>query len=309
MNRVTRYFIAVFSVLALAWPVYAGDASAEAPQVDIKSMLFGHIGDSYEWHITTVGDKDIVIPLPVIVHSSTGWHCFLSSRLEDGPYEGLYCASGGRYDGKIVERNADGNEVRPFDISITKNVAGLMINGLIVVLLILGCSRWYRKHDVLNEAPTGLAAVIEPVVTFINDDVVKNSIPEEHSARYAPYLLTVFFFILVNNLMGIVPVFPGPVVAESPRAADSFHGTSRRIYQTFRPDDKAFCQYHGWTCGNSQFCLDNFPDGADGSCGEWLDVIHIGHIRHFHGFSRVARRLYTGLCFYNAFGSVHRSCP
>ena len=209
MNRVTRYFIAVFSVLALAWPVYAGDASAEAPQVDIKSMLFGHIGDSYEWHITTVGDKDIVIPLPVIVHSSTGWHCFLSSRLEDGPYEGLYCASGGRYDGKIVERDADGNEVRPFDISITKNVAGLMINGLIVVLLILGCSRWYRKHDVLNEAPTGLAAVIEPVVTFINDDVVKNSIPEEHSARYAPYLLTVFFFILVNNLMGIVPVFPG----------------------------------------------------------------------------------------------------
>ena len=180
-----------------------------APDVDIKSMLFGHIGDSYQWHITKIGQTDIVIPLPVIVHSSTGWHCFMSSKLEEGPYKGLYCAEGGKYDGKIVEKDASGNEIRPLDISITKNVAGLMINSLIVVLLILGCSRWYRKHDVLKEAPTGLAAVLEPVITFINDDVIKAVIPEHQSRRYAPYLLTAFFFILVNNLMGIIPVFPG----------------------------------------------------------------------------------------------------
>ena len=224
MDRITRYIISLFTALAVSVAALAANAGPEAadetvsasqsgtetPQVDIKSMLFGHIGDSYQWHITQIGDKHIIIPLPVIVYSkSTGWHCFLSSELEDGPYKGLYCAEGGKYDGKIVEKDASGKEIRPLDISITKNVAGLMINSLIVVLLILGCSRWYRKHDVLKEAPTGMAAVLEPVITFINDDVIKAAIPGDHSRKYAPYLLTAFFFILVNNLMGIVPVFPG----------------------------------------------------------------------------------------------------
>ena len=230
MGRIIRHIIAI--IAAVTFPVAAltandakgpaaGDtaslpreAAAEtaeetAPVIDIKAMLFGHIGDSYQWHITKIGDKDIIIPLPVIVHSSTGWHVFLSSRLEEGPYKGLYCAEGGKYDGKIVEKDASGNEIRPLDISITKNVAGLMINGIIVVLLVLACSRRYRKHDVLKEAPTGVAAVLEPVINFINDDVIKAAIPGNHSRKYAPYLLTAFFFILVNNLMGIVPVFPG----------------------------------------------------------------------------------------------------
>ena len=212
MKKTARYLVSVLSILMLCAPAFAAGTDGkgtESEDIDIKSMLFGHIGDSYGWHVTKIGEKEITLPLPVIVKSSTGWHCFMSSRLEEGPYEGLYVAEGGKYDGKIVEKDASGNEIRPFDISITKNVAGLMINSIIVVLLILGCSRWYRKHDVLKEAPTGVAAVIEPVVTFINDDVIKGSIPEEHSAKYAPYLLTVFFFILVNNLMGIVPVFPG----------------------------------------------------------------------------------------------------
>ena len=230
MGRIIRHIIAI--IAAVTFPVAAltandakgpaagdtaslpreaaaGRAEETAPDIDIKAMLFGHIGDSYEWHITKIGNKDIIIPLPVIVHSSTGWHVFLSSRLEEGPYKGLYCAEGGKYDGKIVEKDASGNEIRPLDISITKNVAGLMINGIIVVLLVLACSRWYRKHDVLKEAPTGVAAVLEPVINFINDDVIKAAIPGNHSRKYAPYLLTAFFFILVNNLMGIVPVFPG----------------------------------------------------------------------------------------------------
>ncbi len=232
MKRIGKYIISLIAVPAMSVSVMAAepavtgqDTPADTPEVteqaeaaanssedssiDIKSLIFGHIGDAYEWHITKIGQKDIVIPLPVIVRSSTGWHCFLSSKLEEGPYKGLYCAEGGKYDGKIVEKDASGNEIRPLDISITKNVAGLMINAVIVVLLILGCARWYRKHDVLKEAPKGVAAIIEPVVTFINDDVIKGSIPAEVSGKYAPYLLTVFFFILVNNLMGIIPVFPG----------------------------------------------------------------------------------------------------
>ena len=204
----TRQIIIILSLLVFPATAFAAGQGEEEP-LDVKTMLFEHIGDSYQWHITRIGDKDISVPLPVIVKSSTGWHCFLSSRLEEGPYEGLYLAEGGKYDGKIVEKDASGNEVRPFDISVTKNVLGLMINSLILVILVLGCSRWYRKHDVLKEAPTGVASLMEPVIEMINDDVIKGSIPGKLGEKFAPYLLTAFFFILVNNLMGIVPVFPG----------------------------------------------------------------------------------------------------
>ena len=184
-------------------------AASEAEDFDIQSLLFGHIQDSYEWHITDIGDRSIRISLPVIVRSSTGWHCFMSSKLEDGAeYEGLFISSSDRNEGKIVELDASGQEVRPLDISITKNVLALMINSAILVILILACARWYRRHDALGEAPSGVAAVLEPVIEMINDDVIKDSVGPDY-AKYSPYLLTVFFFILINNLMGIVPFFPG----------------------------------------------------------------------------------------------------
>lgn len=99
-------------------------AEQEKNTVNVKEIVFGHIGDSYEWHITAFGETHVIIPLPVIVYSSTtGWHTFLSSRLEEngGSYEGLSIApEGSKYEGKLVEYDAAGNEVRPWDISITK---------------------------------------------------------------------------------------------------------------------------------------------------------------------------------------------
>lgn len=210
-NIILSLALAAASVTAYAAEPAADGTVTEAAdeEVDVQEIIFGHIGDSYEWHITDIGDRRISISLPVIVRSSTGWHCFLSSKLEDGAeYEGLYISSSEANEGKIVERNAAGEEVRPFDISITKNVLALMINSLILVVLILCCSRWYRKHDALSEAPRGVAALFEPVIAMINDDVIKDAIGPGY-AKYSPYLLTVFFFILINNLMGIIPFFPG----------------------------------------------------------------------------------------------------
>lgn len=210
-NIILSLALAAASVTAYAAEPASDGTVTEAAdeEVDVQEIIFGHIGDSYEWHITDIGDRRISIPLPVIVRSSTGWHCFLSSKLEDGAeYEGLYISSSEANEGKIVEKNAAGEEVRPFDISITKNVLALMINSLILVVLILCCSRWYRKHDALSEAPRGVAALFEPVIAMINDDVIKDAIGPGY-AKYSPYLLTVFFFILINNLMGIVPFFPG----------------------------------------------------------------------------------------------------
>ena len=174
--------------------------------LDMEEYIFGHISDAYEWHIATVRGKHISIPLPCIIIDN-GVHVFSSSRLAHGAsYEG-YCIApkGQAHEGKIV-RASDGK--RPFDISITKNVCGLIIDSIILVVLILLCARWYRKHDVLKEAPTGLAALLEPVIMTIENDVIKDAVGPDYK-RFSPYLLTAFFFILINNLMGIVPVFPG----------------------------------------------------------------------------------------------------
>lgn len=172
----------------------------------MQKYLFGHIADAYDWHITTVNGHHVSIPLPVILIDD-GMQVFSSKKLEHGAeYHGYRIAADGEaHAGKIV-RASDGS--RPFDISITKNVCGLLIDSVLLVVLILLCARWYRKHDVLKEAPTGIAALFEPLIVTIENDVIKDAVGPEYQ-KYSPYLLTAFFFILINNLMGIVPFFPG----------------------------------------------------------------------------------------------------
>ena len=102
----------------------------------------------------------------------------------------------------------DGNLVRPFDISITKNVASLMFGSALLVLLVLSCASWYRKHDASEEAPGGFTGLMEMMIMMVHDDLIKDSVGPDYR-RYAPYLLTAFFFIFLNNLLGLVPFFPG----------------------------------------------------------------------------------------------------
>ena len=201
--------ILLVALTAFAAPLSA--AQAQEGEVDVAEMLFGHIGDSYGWHITDWNGSHVTIPLPCIVLSSTGWHVFMSSKVEHGhEYEGLFLAEEGRYEGKIVEQMADGTIARPFDISITKNVASLMITALLLIALVLGTAKWYRKHDAAEEgAPKGFAGLMEMMIMMVNDDLIKPSIGEHCYKKYAPYLLTVFFFIFLSNLLGIVPFFPG----------------------------------------------------------------------------------------------------
>lgn len=209
LRYITIILLLLVSIPGMVWAQSAGTAPQESgEELDVNELVFGHIGDAYEWHIVTLGETELSILLPVIVKSSTGWHMFSSSRLEEGEYEGLYIAKGGAYDGKIVERNDAGEEVRPFDISITKNVLGLFINSALLLVIMMSCVRWYKKHPVEQGAPKGGVGMIEALVLMVYDDVIKGCIGEDYK-RYAPYLLTAFFFVLVNNLMGLVPIFPG----------------------------------------------------------------------------------------------------
>ena len=196
-------------LLPVLLPVRAAEVPAEAGEdvqsvagegaqgLDMNEYLFGHISDAYEWHITTINEHEIVIPLPCIVIEN-GVHVFTLHHAAENGYTL-------NENGKLV--NAQTGK-RPIDISITKNVLGLMFDSVLLVVLILLCARWYRKHDVLKEKPTGLAALLEPVIVMIEQDVIKDAVGPEYK-RFSPYLLTAFFFILINNLMGIFPVFPG----------------------------------------------------------------------------------------------------
>lgn len=188
----------LISLLLLQAPVESAQED-----VPVSEIIFEHIGDDYEWHITEWKGRHVAIPLPVIVKSSTGWHVFSSARIRHGEeYEGL------RIDpesGKIVD-TATGK--RPLDISITKNVLSLMFSSLLLLVIVLLTARWYRRHDALEEAPTGLAAAMEPLVMMVHN-MARENIGEEDYRRYSPYLCMAFLWILLNNFLGIIPFFPG----------------------------------------------------------------------------------------------------
>lgn len=177
-------------------------------QIDVQEIVFSHIQDSYTWHITEIGDTEISVPLPIIVWTKEyGLDIFLSSRFnEDSVYKCYQIAEEGEYAGKIVIKGAEGNYVRPLDISMTKNVCGMLLGCLIMVATVLSVASWYKKHP--NQAPGGFVGMFEAVILYIYEDVIIKSVGKEYK-RFYSYLLTVFFFILFNNLLGMTPVFPG----------------------------------------------------------------------------------------------------
>ena len=131
MRWIRNIILAIAVALSYGITLKAGNEG----KVDVGEILFGHIGDSYGWHITEWNGRHISVPLPCIVRSSTGWHIFMSSRLEHGhTYEGLFIAEEGKYEGKIVEYGTDGGMQRPFDISITKNVASLIFTAVLLIV-------------------------------------------------------------------------------------------------------------------------------------------------------------------------------
>lgn len=210
MNKV-RYILLLLLFLLPVTASQAFAASGGQEPFDAPKVIFEHLKDAYEWHITTIGDKHISIPLPVIVYSErAGWQLFSSSVFHEGEeYNGFYLSRHGDNEGKVVERNAAGNEQRPLlDISITKNVLAIFLNGALLCIIMLLTSRWYRKRGDSNAVPRGFVGAMEAIVTMVIDDVIKPNVGEKW-ARFTPYLLTVFFFILLSNLMGLIPIFPG----------------------------------------------------------------------------------------------------
>ena len=174
-------------------------------EIDIPEIVLEHLSDSYEWHIASYEGRHLSIPLPIIVRSTaTGkWYVGTAHHL---PANFFFDAN---HHGKIYEKMEDGRSVRPIDLSITKTVAQIWIVVFVMITVFLSCAHWYKKVDEKSDAPRGFVGMMEMFVITIHDDLIRPSIGEKYYRQYAPYLLTVFFFIFTCNLIGLIPIFPG----------------------------------------------------------------------------------------------------
>lgn len=194
-------------------PIIANNNIHEKQQLNVHELILDHTGDSYDWHIASIGHKQISIPLPIIIKGQTsGWHIFSSTRLHQGckSYKGFSIAQVGNYKGKIVETLSSGAKVKPWDFSLTKNAVSLILSNATLIIIILICSSWYKKKEDKPEeaSPKRFIAFVELTIMSITNSIIKPCIGKNYK-RYTPYLLTVFFFIIINNLLGLVPIFPG----------------------------------------------------------------------------------------------------
>lgn len=181
-------------------------------EFDASTYIMEHVADSHEWHILTKKDGSAVaIYLPVIIYDrETGLHLFSSRKLSHGhSHDGFAIAHEGKYAGKIVKVNAEGffdDSKPPLDFSITKAIFGMMVSAAILLWLMIAMAASYKKSGI--SAPKGLQGFFEPIIMFIRDDIAIPNLGDHKYSRFMPYLLTVFFFILFNNLLGLIPIFP-----------------------------------------------------------------------------------------------------
>ncbi len=200
-----RSILVLLVLMLLPLGIKAEEKQKEGGELNIPEIVLEHLSDSYEWHIATFGDKSVSIPLPIIVRSSQTGNWYFGTK-ENLP-ENFFFDEG--HHGKIYEKMADGTTVRPLDLSFTKTVAQIWIVVIVMLTVFLSCARWYKKRDEKSQAPGGFVGMMEMFVMTIYDDVIKASIGEKHFRPYAPYLLTVFFFIFTTNILGLLPIFPG----------------------------------------------------------------------------------------------------
>ena len=196
--------IVIFSLFFIAFPLFSTASEEEEHEgFNTVEYIFEHVNDSHEWHFLTIGERHISVPLPVILYSKqSGWHFFSSAKLhhhEEGFH--FYLAEGGENNGKIVEKLEDGNETVPLDLSLTKTVLGLLIVAIIMLLfLIQGAGKAKASK---GKAPKGALNVTEMLVLFVRDEIAKPFGGKKYR-KLLPYLLTLFTFVLLANLIGLI---------------------------------------------------------------------------------------------------------
>lgn len=183
--------------------VVAAEKQQEEEPFNPTKTIFEHLGDEYGWKI---GGGELSLPVIVRDHSEK-WHVFSSKHLQGGKtYEGFYIAAQGGNEGKIESVDESGDIFRPLDLSVTKNVLSLFICVFVMCITLFPLVRWYKKNRF--KAPRRVLGMMEVVILMLYDEVIVTILGKD-AKRFAPYLLTLFFFILFSNLLGLIVVFPG----------------------------------------------------------------------------------------------------
>ena len=207
MKQYIFRLLPIFFFIVFLFPTksFSGATDPNAP-FDPAEMILSHIYDSHEWHLW----GNVSIPLPIILyHEGEGFQVFMSSKFKHltSDYNGYKFDHESQ---KIVHLNDDGSidsSASIWDLSITKNVASLLFSFFVLCLLLISVARTYARNP--NTPPRGIQAFIEPLIIFVRDDIAKSAIGEQSYKKYLPFLLTIFFFIAFNNLLGLIPIFPG----------------------------------------------------------------------------------------------------
>ncbi|HEY8687782.1 MAG TPA: F0F1 ATP synthase subunit A [Chitinophagaceae bacterium] len=228
LAAVFSVFSVLFFTTAIAQEKHETEKT-EKKAFDANEVIFGHVLDAHEFHFLSYKGSDgqqhhATIPLPVILYSKAkGFDVFMSSKFEHGEqnYKGYdlltdeeiaeltkkgidpkkYTA------GQIVAINDDGtinNDVKVYDVSLTRNVVQMFLALALLVWVLLYMAKKYRSGQGITTAPKGIQNVMEPIITFVRDEVAVPNLGKKYK-KYFPYLLTVFFFILINNLVGLIP--------------------------------------------------------------------------------------------------------
>lgn len=212
--RISIVSLLLFFLVPVTQAAEGNDHGSAEEEHNTGMMIIDHIVDSYEWHIMTIGKHHVSLPLPVILYDEGKLHVFMSGKFHHGhsSYKGYKIESEGANRGKIVRvipgtMETDPEAAKPLDLSITKNVVAIFVSILLISIIFISIGNAYKRRGA--RAPKGLQSLLEPVILFIRDDVAKSSIGEKNYEKYLPYLLTLFFFIFFNNLLGLVPIFPG----------------------------------------------------------------------------------------------------
>jgi len=216
------FLILLLNILSFN-PVQANESHEGATTDSVANEEFNagkfiieHVSDAYDWHVVSFGDTHISIPLPVILysknpewHEGKSFHVFMSSKFHHGhdDYKGFRISHEKATEGKIVEIDAAGNEAgKPIDFSITKVVAEILLT--VIVLLWIFISMAIKATKNRDKAPSGMQNLLEPVILFVRDQVARPTIGDKKYEKYMPFLLTLFFFILLENIIGLIPFPP-----------------------------------------------------------------------------------------------------
>ena len=196
------FFLALFATVFAFNLANAQDKPAEGAKKEenIGDIILHHVGDSHEWHFFSVGETHITLPLPVILYSDNGLDVFSSSAFHHGKESVRKGSNIYQLDSHDHIKETSGKKI--YDISITKNVASLFLSIILLIIVFTSIAGAYKKNQ--GQAPKGMQSFFEPIVVFVRDEVAKKNIGPKYE-RYMPYLLTLFFFIWFNNLLGLMP--------------------------------------------------------------------------------------------------------